>query len=400
MNIISRIYCRIFQGVFKAVIPVLPPPNPMVLDLVADIPAVLNKKNINNVFVVTDPDVYKLGLLEKLEEALQKSGIKYTVFSETQPNPTVENVENALGIYKQCGAKALIGVGGGSSIDCAKAVGARLTRPHKTIGQMEGILRILKPTPFTVAVPTTAGTGSEVTVTTVITDEKTKHKFPISDFCLIPNVAVLDPELTKTLPPHITAATGMDALTHAVEAYIGRSAVKSTKKDVLEAAQLIKENLEIAYKDGNNLIARKNMLRAAFLGGRAFSKSYVGYGHAVAHSLGGKYKTPHGLANAVILPHLLEFYGEIIYPKLKDFAIAFGVADENNTNKDAALAFIDEIKRMNKEMGIPENLSGIDRADIAELAAYAAKEANPIYPVPVLMDKHELKKLYYRIMED
>lgn len=399
MNIVNTIFCRTFQGAFKMAIPFLPYTNPIVLDSVSELPGVLKSKQKTNVFVVADPEINKLGLVNSLEESLKSANIKYTIFDKVQPNPTVTNVETALAEYKKCGADALIGIGGGSAIDCAKAVGARVVRPNKTISNMEGILQIAKKTPFTVAIPTTAGTGTEVTVTTVITDEKTKHKFPISDFCLIPDVAVLDPNLTTTLPPHITATTGMDALTHAVEAYIGRSAVKSTKQDALEVAELVSKNLEKAYENGSDLTARKNMLRAAFLGGRAFSKSYVGYGHAIAHALGGKYKIPHGLANAIILPHILEIYGEVIYPKLKDFAIAMGVADENNTNKDAAQAFIEEIKRMNKAMGIPEKISGIDFKDIDELSAYAAKEANPVYPVPVLMDKHELKKVFYRIME-
>lgn len=379
-------------------IPILPYRNPEILDSATEIPVYLKDKNIDRVLIVTDKSINGLGLITPLTEALEAEKIKYFLYDETVPNPTVENVEAAKEIYINNNCKALIGFGGGSAIDCAKMVGAKIARPKKPISKMEGILKILKKTPLFIAVPTTAGTGSETTVTAVITDEKTGHKFPVSDFCLIPDVAVLDSEVTKNLPAGLTATTGMDALTHAVEAYIGRSTVKSSRKDALEAAKLVSQNLEKVYVDGSNLTARQNMLRASHLAGRAFSKSYVGYCHAVAHSLGGKYKIPHGLANAVLLPYVLEAYGESIYKPAKDIAVAMGIADNETPAEKATKLLIEKIRKMNKNMGIPQKLSGIEKSAIPELASYAEKEANPLYPVPKLFTAKELEKFYYDVM--
>lgn len=399
MNIFKKIYCRIYQKAFHFAIPLLPYRNPVVLKNYGEIPPLLTKRNIDSLLIVTDEFIHKSGLVDRLKKVLDENKIKYTIYDKTVPNPTIKNVEEARKIFIANNCKALIGVGGGSSIDCAKAVGARIVRPKKTIEKMEGILKIIKKTPFTIGIPTTAGTGSEVTVTTVITDENTHHKFPISDFPLIPDACVHDGTLTKSLPPHLTATTGMDALTHAIEAYIGGSTVKSSRKDALEAAKLISENLYKAYANGNDITARQNMLKASFLAGRAFSKSYVGYCHAVAHSLGGKYSIPHGLANAVLIPVTLENYGESTYKKCKDIAVVMGIVKKDTDKKEATKALIEYIKRMNKMMGIPEKLKGIKKEDIPELARYADKEANPLYPVPRLMNAKELEKIYYDVME-
>lgn len=394
MNFIKRAYCRSFQFVFKMAIPILPYRDPDILDSTIKIPEILKKKKINSVLIVTDKSIHQLGLIEPLKKALQENGIDYCVFDETVPNPTVQNIESARELYLKNHCCGLIGFGGGSAIDCAKIVGARIARPGLQIHKMKGILKILKTTPFTIAVPTTAGTGSETTVAAVITDSVTHHKFPVNDFPLIPDCAVLDPEVTKNLPAQLTATTGMDALTHAIEAYIGRSTVKSTRKAALEAARLISENLEIVYENGKDLNARANMLKASFLAGKAFSKSYVGYCHAVAHSLGGKYNIPHGLANAVLLPYILESYGESIYNKAKQIAISMHIADQETPADVATKKLIEKIRMMNKNMGIPTKLEGIKREDIPELAGYAEKEANPLYPVPVLMTAKEIEQFY------
>lgn len=205
-------------------------------------------------------------------------------------------------------------------MDCAKGVGARVARPHKKISSMRGELKILKPIPLLIAVPTTAGTGSETTLAAVLTDERTHEKYALNDFVLIPRYAVLDPVLTEGLPPFITATTGMDALTHAVEAYIGKSNTAQTIEDSVAAVKLIFRNLERAYTDGSDMEARENMQKASFLAGAAFTRAYVGYVHAIAHSLGGEYGIPHGLANAVILPYVLEAYGSSVYMSLAELA--------------------------------------------------------------------------------
>lgn len=400
MDTIRTIAYRSFQTAFKLAIPILPYRTPEVLDSVTQIPGILKQQGINRVLIVTDGFLHISGMLEPLKQALASENIFYTVYDETVPNPTVWNVESARERYISNGCQGLIGFGGGSAIDCAKAVGARIARPKKSIQKMRGILQVMKKIPFLIAVPTTAGTGSETTLATVITDDKNYHKFPISDFPLIPRVAVLDPKITQSLPPHMTATTGMDALTHAIEAYIGRSTTKSTRADALLAAKLISENLQRAYSDGNDMTARKNMLTAAFHAGRAFSMSYVGYCHAVAHSLGGQYHIPHGLANAVLLPYVLERYGSSIYGKAKDIAMAMGIADETTSPKDATHALIAKIRKMNADMGIPTKLQGIREGNIPKLAKLASKEANPLYPVPVLLTARELEPFYYNVMEE
>ena len=399
MNPTKTIFCRSFQTVFKLAIPILPYRTPKILRSVQEIPTCLQEKGLGNVLIVTDGFLHKSGMLEPMKEALKKNDIQFTVFDEVTPNPSVLNVELARERYIQQGCDSLIGFGGGSAIDCAKAVGARIARPKLTIPKMKGILKIWLPIPFLIAVPTTAGTGSETTLATVITDQNTSHKFPINDFPLIPRVAVLDPEMTRSLPKHMTSTTGMDALTHAIEAYIGNSTTRQTRADALEAARLIAENLEKAYFDGNDMTARANMLQAAFLAGGAFSKSYVGYCHAVAHSLGGQYHTPHGLANAVLLPYVLEAYGESAHKKCADIAIAMHLADASTSADVAANRLIAHIRKMNADMGIPTKLPGIKKEDIPKLAAYADKEANPLYPVPRLMDAKELERFYYDVME-
>lgn len=398
MNIFSKIYCRTFQGALRAALPVLPYASPVVVNKVTDVVDILKEKNLNKVLILTDKGVSSLGLLDSLKKSLKKSKVKFYIYDEVVSNPTIENVEEARAMYIDNGCNVLIGFGGGSSIDCAKAVGARIVRKDKPVAKMGGILKVMKKIPFLIAIPTTAGTGSETTLATVITDEKTRHKFPINDFSLIPKVAVLDPKLTKKLSKSLTATTGMDALTHAVEAFIGRSTTKGTRSDAIMATKLILDNIEKAYNDGNDMEARENMLKGAFLAGRAFSKSYVGYCHAVAHTLGGKYNTSHGLVNAVLLPYVLESYGSSIYKKIKKLAVNCGLVSDDCPQEEATEIFIKKIRDLNKKMNIPDKIEELKEEDIYILSIYAEKEANPLYPVPKLMTREELEKLYYCIL--
>jgi alcohol dehydrogenase class IV len=321
------------------------------------------------------------------------------VFDEVTANPTVANVEAAREVYLANGCQALIAFGGGSSMDCAKACGARLARPKKSVQEMRGLLHVMRRLPTLIAIPTTAGTGSETTLAAVITDSKTHHKYPINDFALIPHYAVLDPAVTVGLPPQLTATTGMDALTHAVEAYIGNSTTAHTRAMAVEAVRLIRENLKIAYANGADRTARANMLRAAYCAGVAFTQSYVGYVHGVAHSLGGQYGTPHGLANAVILPWFLEEYGSACHARLGRLARESGVAPQTASDAEASQLFIRWVREMNDSMNIPRVLTGIREEDIPAMAAHAAAECNPLYPVPKLMDEAELAAMYYVISD-
>ena len=397
MNIASKLFCRAFQIAFRAALPLLPYRDPQIVPSCSELGDVFKKEKTASVLIVTDAGIVKNGLTISLENVLKKNKIRYTVYDKTQPNPTVDNVEEALALYHKNNCNTLIAMGGGSAMDCAKAVGARVAYPRKTVGSMAGILRVLRRLPTLIAIPTTAGTGSETTLAAMITDSKTHYKYALMSFPLIPHYAVLDASLTYTLPPQMTSSTGMDALTHAVEAYIGRSTTKETRRLALQATKLVFENVEKAYADGHNHEARENMLHAAYRAGIAFSKSYVGYIHAVAHSLGGRYGTPHGLANAVIMPYVLESYGKCVYKKLHRLGIAAGVCTESDSHEVGAKRFIKAIKTLNANMNIPDKITGIRKEDISEMARHAEKEANPLYPVPKLMTRKELEGFYYMI---
>ena len=368
--------------------------------MIKGIPDILKKRKCSAVLIITDAGIRKLGLTKRLQKVLTDYDIPYFIYDKTVANPTTVNVAEALSIYQENGCDAIIGFGGGSSMDCAKAVGARAAKPKQSLAKMKGILKVRKKLPLLMAIPTTAGTGSETTLAAVITDAETRHKYAINDFPLIPRYAVLDPKVTVSLPPSITATTGMDALTHAVEAFIGNSTTYGTRQNALLAVRLIFENIDTAYRDGKNIDARRNMLHASYYAGCAFTKSYVGYVHAVAHSLGGEYNVPHGLANAVILPLVLESYGESVHKKLHKLAVAAGISDPETPISESAERFIQAIKEMKKRFGIGDHIPEINDVNIPKLAHYADKEANPLYPVPVLMDSSELEGFYYRLMDD
>lgn len=398
MNTLRKIYCRAFQKAFHIAIPFLPYRKPKIAGSVRELPEIIMRHKCTHVLIITDGGIMTLGLTRRLEKALKEAGIPYTIYDKTVANPTTVNVREALELYHKEGCDAIIGFGGGSSMDCAKAVGACAVKPNQSLAQMKGILKVHKKLPLLMAVPTTAGTGSETTLAAVITDADTRYKYAINDFPLIPRYAVLDPKVTLSLPPFITATTGMDALTHAVEAYIGNSTTIDTRRDALKAIKLIFENIDIAYEHGDNIQARRNMLHASFYAGCAFTKSYVGYVHAVAHSLGGQYNVPHGLANAILLPLVLREYGSCIDKKLHRLAIAAGLADKNTPDHEAAELFIRAIEEMKERLGIVNIVKEIQETDILKLAYYADKEANPLYPVPKLMDASELEKFYYMLM--
>lgn len=397
MNIFKTAYCRTYQGVFKLMLPLLPYREPQILKTDNDVINTLKTNNKKCVLLVTDKSIRGLGLTKSLEESLVSNGFNLFVYDNTVPNPTTQNVAEALDIYKSNNCDCLIAFGGGSVMDCAKAVGAKVARPSKTLKQMKGVLKVRRKLPLLIAVPTTAGTGSETTLASVITDSETRHKYAINDFPLIPRFALLKPELTFGLPKHITSTTGMDALTHAVEAYIGRSTTKNTRAKALSATKAIFENLEEAYNNGQNAVAREKLLKAAYDAGVAFTKSYVGYVHAIAHSLGGKYNLPHGLANAIILPYVLKEYGKTIHKKLWKMGVYAGLFDSSTSYEEGAKLFIKKIEDMNASMNIGTKIPEIKEEDISTLAKTAEKEANPLYPVPKLLTVEELEKIYYQI---
>ena len=400
MFILKKIYCRAFQIAFRAMLPILPYREPKLVASCDELGEVFKKEKSTSVLIVTDAGIVKNGLVVHVENVLKKYGMRYTIYDKTQPNPTVANVEEALKVYYENDCDTLIAIGGGSAMDCAKGLGARIAHPKKQLNQMSGVLRVLRRLPTLIAIPTTAGTGSETTLAAVITDTETHHKYAIMSFPLIPHYAVLDAKMTYSLPPHLTSTTGMDALTHAVEAYIGRSTTSQTRRLALEATKLVFENIEKAYANGQDHIARENMLHAAYKAGISFSMSYVGYIHAVAHSVGGKYGVPHGLANAVIMPYVLDGYGASAYKKLHELGVAAGVCEASDTHEVGAKKFIQAIRALNERMNIPSTIKGIQKEDIPAMAKCAEKEANPLYPVPKLMTSDELERFYYNISED
>ena len=393
MNILKKIYCRAFQITMRALIPVFPYREPKLLSGASEIADTLERHGIGKVMLFVSRSVRARGLTSELEGLLSKKNISAVIYDGTRPDPTSANVEEAREIYVNGGCEAIIAFGGGSVMDCAKAVGARIVCPKKPLRKMAGLIKIRRRLPLFIAVPTTAGTGSEVTVASVIVDAETHHKYVINDFSLIPHYAALLPEVTVGLPPHLTATTGMDALTHAVEAYIGRSRTKDTTRQAEESVKLILENLEKAYNDGTDISARENMLRASYLAGCAFTKSYVGYVHAVAHTLGGKYGVAHGLANAILLPKILRAYGDSVVSPLARLAEVCGIAN-GDSPKARANAFIERIEAMNERMQIPASFDCISVDDIPLMAKTAEREANPLYPVPTLWGADELSRIY------
>ena len=362
------------------------------------LPQFIKDKNIKKVLVVTDKGLMGLHLLDPMFEKLKEAGIAYVIYDGVKPNPTIPNIEECKDLYIANNCEGIIAFGGGSPMDCAKAAAARVVKPKQSVRQMRGYLKVGKKLPPFFAVPTTAGTGSETTLAAVVSDPETHEKNAIADTCLRPKYAVLDPVLTVGLPPHITSTTGMDALTHAVESYIGKSNVKSTIRYAEKATKLIHENLEKAYNNGKDMEARNNMLKASYLAGNAFTRAFVGYVHAIAHNLGGLYGTPHGLANAVILPYVLDWYGSKAYPRLAKLADIIGITNENMSVEEKGKAFIEEIRRMNKAMNIPEKFDFIKEEDIPTLVSRALKEGNPGYPVPKIMDAKECENVIRSLM--
>lgn len=396
-----RLYCRIFQNALKLSSYLLPWRKPDLVtgkNCLKKLPVIIKKMGVNKVVIVTGPNVSSSGLMDPLLLGLKEEAVEFFIYNKTVSNPTIDNIEEAYSIYKDNNCDGIIAFGGGSPMDCAKGVGCRVARPKKAISQMKGLLKVRKKLPPLIAVPTTAGTGSETTIAAVISNPATHEKYAINDTALIPRIAVLDPILTAALPPHITAQTGMDALTHAVEAYIGRSNTKETKMMAVKASKLILDNIYNAYSDGSDLLVRENMQRASFYAGVAFTRAYVGYAHAIAHTLGGFYQVPHGLANAVILPYVLEAYGKAAHDMLAELADAVEITNSTDDKQQKAYKFIETIKRLNRDMGIPAKIKGIRSKDIPLMVERAYKEGNPLYPVPKVMDRKELECIYRLIM--
>ncbi|GAE36872.1 iron-containing alcohol dehydrogenase [Halalkalibacter akibai] len=397
-----NLYCRLYQKIFRITAYFLRWRKPILLEgenSVRKLPSVIKKQNIDRVLIITDKGIVSIGLLQPLLLKLKHEGIQFFIYDNTVQNPTIENIEEALFVYRNHNCRGIVAFGGGSPIDCAKAVGARLARTKRTIPQMKGQLKVRRKLPTLFAVPTTSGTGSEATLAAVVSDKRTFEKYAINDTVLIPHFAVLDPLLTMKLPPAITSTTGLDALTHAVEAYIGKSNTKETKQCSREAVKLIFDNIYEAYSNGSNVRARKNMQKASYLAGVAFTRAYIGYVHAIAHTLGGFYQIPHGLANAIILPYVLEYYEDAVHKPLAELADLVGLGSETDTEEEKSKMFIKAIRKLNEDMNIPHKINGVLEKDLPLMIERALKEANPLYPVPKILRKKDMVQLYQLITQ-
>jgi alcohol dehydrogenase class IV len=349
------------------------------------------------ILIVTDHVVCELGLPNALTKALSEGGAKYAIFDAITPDAPIPLIEKGIAFYKKEGCDAILAFGGGSPMDAAKTIAlavANKKHPRQLVGYFKGLR---SPMPI-YAVPTTAGTGSEVTVAAVISDPQANRKLMIADTRLVPTMAALDPSLMTGLPRDVTAATGMDALTHAIEAFIGHWSTNYTDRMALAAVGMIYENLRIACNNGKNLMAREQMALAATFAGMAFTRANVGYVHAIAHQLGGKYHTPHGLANAIMLPHVLKFLSPAITKRLAVLAVRAKVGKEGQRPAALAERFLNSVEALNRDLGIPRHLDALRETDIPELAKAACWEADTNYPVPRYMSPETCEGLLRQIL--
>ena len=349
------------------------------------------------ILVVTDRAIRQMGLPNALIQALARGGTAHAVFDAVTPDAPIPVIERGIAFYEKHGCDAIVAFGGGSPMDAAKTIALAVANgkhPRKLVGYFKGLRA---PVPL-YAVPTTAGTGSEVTVAAVISDPEANRKLVIADTRLVPMIAALDPSLMTGLPPQVTAATGMDALTHAVEAFIGQWSTAYTDRMALAAVAMIYDNLRVAYRSGQDLAAREQMALAAAYAGLAFTRANVGYAHAIAHQLGGRYHTPHGLANAIVLPHVLKFVGPSVTRKLAILAVRAKVGREGERPAVLARKFRDSVEALNRQLRIPRHLDTLREEDIPELAKAACWEADTNYPVPRYMSPQTCEGILRQIL--
>lgn len=389
------LWCRTFQGILKIGNYFMGYRMPKYLEgpgRIQDLGVFLRERAVNDVLVVTGSGMVRRGQVQPMLDGFNANGIRYILHTYDTTDPTSDDVELGYKTYKENGCKSIVAIGGGSRIDCAKGIAAKAVHPRKTVAQLQGLLKVHRPIPTFIAIPTTAGAGSETTVAAVITDSATHRKAAINDPFLIPKYAVLDPQLTVGLPPYTTATTGMDALAHAVEAYTNKTYnTRLEDKLAKKAVKLIHDNLLTAFEDGSNLEARQNMQLGAFYAGRAFTRGCVGYVHAIGHTLGGLYGVAHGLAMAVLLPHVMRQYGAAAHKRLAELADVCGIGGANDAEKaDAFLRWIDET---NRKMGLPDKFDVIQDQDIDQMITWAKKESNPLYPVPVIWGQEDFRQL-------
>jgi len=341
---------------------------------ILEIPALVSAKGFKKAFVASDPDLVKFGVTKKVTDILDKEGMAYEIYSDIKPNPTIENVKNGVEAYKASGADYMIAIGGGSSMDTAKAIGIIVNNPEfADVRSLEGVAPTKNRTVYTIAVPTTAGTAAEATINYVITDVERKRKFVCVDVNDIPDIAVVDPDMMSTMPKGLTAATGMDALTHAIEGYTTKAAWALPDCLNLEAIRLIAKSLRGAVE--NDPEGREGMALGQFVTGMAFSNVGLGIAHSVAHTLGAVYDTPHGVACAMMLPIVMEYNAECTGEKLKAVAEAMGVDTTGMSQAEYRKAAVDAVRQLSVDVGIPTKLEALKEEDLDFLAESAYADA-------------------------
>ncbi|MCG7376660.1 iron-containing alcohol dehydrogenase [Paenibacillus sp. ACRSA] len=376
----------------------VPPVNLMGRGCIQEASTMIRDMGIRKALVVSDRPLIASGVAEQVLSILRKSGLDYIVYDDVQPNPTCQNVHDGLQVYQEHGCDAIISIGGGSPQDAAKAIGIVATNGGH-IRDYEGLHQSQHKSVPLVAFNTTAGTSSEVTINYVITDEERKVKMVMVDKNSLVSLSVNDPELMLSKPSSLTAATGMDALTHAVEAMVTPGGFTVTSATAAAAVELIFEYLPRAVRDGSDLEAREHMTYACFLGGIAFNNAGLGYVHAMAHQLGGVYDLPHGVCNAMLLPYVEEMNAKHVPGKFRHIAKAIGMNVQGKSDEQCSEYVIEAIRQLSKEVGIPEKLSelGVNDLDIELLADNAMKDAcapgNPYQP-----SKDEVMELFRKII--
>lgn len=366
------------------------------------IPNILKKQDITKVLVITGPHIVKSEVFKSIMCSFKNKGLCCTVFYGTSAETGVRSAEAAKRLYIKKECSAIVSIGGGSVLDCAKAAACGIARKDRSISSLAGYQKVRKELPVIVAVPTTAGTGAEVTACVVIKDINGNKKI-IADTRVCPKYAVLDPLMTENLPKDLTAYTGMDALTHATESYINKCSSKSSRKDAETAIILIMKNITNVYFSSGGTTPRQDMLEASYLAGRAFTRTSVGYVHAIGHAIGSRYNLPHGMVVAVVLPYVLEWYGSCIYKKLARLSDISGISKNGMSVKQKAQTYINFVKMLDRKFGINANFykalkKGIGKNDIASIAKSALAEANPYYPVPKIMSLKKCKYLVQKIL--
>ena len=364
---------------------------------IQEIPGIIKSKGFQKAFIASDPDLVKFNGTKKITDLLDAEGMAYEVYSDIKPNPTIENVQAGVAAYKASGADYMITVGGGSSMDTGKAIGIIINNPEfEDVRSLEGVAPTKNPTVFTIAVPTTAGTAAEATINYVITDVEKKRKFVCVDTNDIPNVAVVDPDMMSTMPKGLTASTGMDALTHAIEGYTTKAAWALADCLNLEAIRLIAKSLRDAVE--NKPEGREGMALGQFVTGMAFSNVGLGIAHSMAHTLGAVYDTPHGVACAMMLPIVMEYNAECCGEKYREIARAMNVADvDNMSQEEYRTAAIEAVKKLSADVGIPAKLEALKEEDLDFLAESAYADAcRPGNPKDTNVE--DLKELFRKLM--